>query len=185
MKKVVVASENKVKIAAVLEGLQRMFPGEPFDVCGVSVPSGVGEQPRSDAETLAGARNRVDAASVATPEADFWIGLEGGVEVVMDSTSSPQVGEEMVAFGWVVAKSSDGRYGKGRTGTFFLPPKVAELVMSGTTLGEADDRVFGRSNSGMHNGAVGLLTGDAVVRTKLFSEAVILALIPFKHPELY
>ncbi len=184
MKKVVVASENRVKIAAVLDGLERMFPEETFDIRGVSVPSGVDEQPRSDVETLVGARNRVDAASVAAPDADFWVGLEGGVQV-MSATSSPQVSEEMVAFGWVVVKSRGGVYGKGRTGTFFLPPKVAQLVNDGKTLGEADDQVFGRNNSGMHNGAVGLLTGDVVVRTKLFSEAVVLALVPFKHPELY
>ena len=176
MKTVVVASENRVKIDAVLDGFQRMFPGETFDIRGVSVASGVGEQPRSDVEALEGARNRADAASVAVPDADYTVGLEGGVELV---------GEEMAAFGWVVVKSINGTYGKARTGTFFLPHEVAALVSSGKTLGEADDQVFGRNNSGMHNGAVGLLTGDVVVRTKLFSEAVVLALVLFKHPKLY
>jgi non-canonical (house-cleaning) NTP pyrophosphatase len=52
-------------------------------------------------------------------------------------------------------------------------------------LGEADDLVFGRSNSKQANGAVGLLTDDAVTRTTYYVPAVIFALIPFKNAELY
>jgi non-canonical (house-cleaning) NTP pyrophosphatase len=52
-------------------------------------------------------------------------------------------------------------------------------------LGEADDRVFGCNNSKQQNGAIGLLTGDAVDRAGLYVPAVIFALIPFKNPELY
>jgi non-canonical (house-cleaning) NTP pyrophosphatase len=77
------------------------------------------------------------------------------------------------------------RQSKGRSGEFFLPEKVAALVREGVELGEADDRVFGRSNSKQKNGAVGLLTGDAVDRAGLYVPAVIFALIPFKNPEMY
>jgi len=59
------------------------------------------------------------------------------------------------------------------------------LVRQGVELGEADDRIFGRNNSKQQNGAVGLLTGDAVDRAGLYVPAVIFALIPFKNPELY
>ena len=75
--------------------------------------------------------------------------------------------------------------GKGRTGAFFLPESVANLVRHGKELGEADDIVFGRSNSKQANGAIGILTGDVVDRTQLYEQAVILALIPFKNPQLY
>jgi len=51
-KQIVVASTNPVKLLAVLNGFQRMFPGDEFEIQGVSVPSGVSDQPLSDAETL-------------------------------------------------------------------------------------------------------------------------------------
>ena len=75
--------------------------------------------------------------------------------------------------------------GKGRSGTFFLPPKIAELIRQGKELGEADDIVFERTNSKQENGAVGILTDGVVDRTKYYTEAVVLALIPFKNERLY
>ena len=41
MKKIIVASNNPVKIRATLEGFQTMFPSEVFEIMGISVPSGV------------------------------------------------------------------------------------------------------------------------------------------------
>ena len=90
----------------------------------------------------------------------------------------------MAAFAWIVVRSKE-MMGKGRTGTFFLPHAVAELIRQGKELGEADDIVFGRSNSKQENGAVGLLTDNAIDRVQLYEHAVILALIPFKNEALY
>jgi len=86
--------------------------------------------------------------------------------------------------GWVVVRSGD-RVGKARTGTFFLPAPVADLVRQGKELGEADDIIFGRSNSKQENGAIGLLTGNVIDRTQLYEHAVVLALVPFKNVGLY
>ena len=91
----------------------------------------------------------------------------------------------MEAFAWVVIKAKGNGFGKGRTGTFFLPPQIAELIKQGKELGEADDIVFGRTNSKQENGAVGILTENVVDRTKYYTEAVVLALIPFKNKKLY
>ncbi len=176
MKKLVVASKNPVKIAAVREGFARMFPAETFLLDGVSVLSGVSDQPMSDAETLEGAWNRAHRAASAAPDTDFWIGIEGGVE---DKAG------ELEAFAWVVIKSREGKIGKGRSSAFFLPQKVAELIRQGKELGEADDIVFARTNSKQENGAVGLLTRNAIDRTHYYTDAVILALIPFANPDLY
>jgi non-canonical (house-cleaning) NTP pyrophosphatase len=41
------------------------------------------------------------------------------------------------------------------------------LVESGKELGDADDIVFGKSNSKQQNGAVGILTHDIITRTAL------------------
>ena len=58
--------------------------------------------------------------------------------------------------------------------------QVRELVEQGLELGDADDLVFGESNSKQQNGAVGLLTDNVETRTSLYEQAVVLALIPFK-----
>jgi inosine/xanthosine triphosphatase len=175
MKTIVIASQNPVKKQAALHGFKRMFPGEGFQIKDVTVPSGVSEQPCSNSETLRGAANRAHKARAVFPQADYWIGIEGGVE---------EQDEGLTAFAWVVVLSGELQ-GQSRTGTFFLPRVVAELVHNGEELGRADDLVFGDSNSKQKNGAVGLLTNNVIDRASLYTEAVILALIPFKNPQFY
>lgn len=175
MRIVILASENPVKIEAAGNGFQRLFPEETFEVRGVSVPSGVNDQPSSDAETLMGAHNRAVNAARAVPEADYWIGIEGGIQ---------QTPEGMTAFAWVVVCDRE-REGRSRTGAFYLPARVAELVQQGLELGDADDLVFGKNNSKQKNGAIGILTDNVVDRCALYEQAVIMALVPFKNKELY
>ncbi|AKQ47508.1 inositol monophosphatase [Rufibacter radiotolerans] len=174
-KKIVVASTNPVKVRAALAGLQRMFPGQEFLAEGISVPSGVADQPMSDQETLQGALNRVQRAREKQPEADFWVGLEGGVD---------RVGSDLTTFAWVVVQAGE-KIGKARSGTFFLPPPVAQLVAEGMELGHANDQIFSQVNSKQKGGAVGILTQGMLDRQELYVQAVLLALVPFKSPELY
>ena len=53
-----VASTNPVKVGAVQQALAACFPDRAVEVEGCSVPSGVADQPMSDAETKRGAMNR-------------------------------------------------------------------------------------------------------------------------------
>ncbi len=175
MKTIVVASQNPVKAAAVLSGFARMFEDETFTVESVVVESGVQDQPLSDQATRQGAQNRAEKARLTSPAADYWVGIEGGCDT-QDGV--------MMAFAWVVVLSEKG-HGSARTAHFNLPHQVKTLVESGMELGDADDQVFGRENSKQKSGAVGLLTGDVVTRKSLYEQAIILALIPFKQPELY
>ena len=175
MKTIVIASQNPVKIEAARSGFETMFPGETFKVRSVSVLSGVGKQPMSSQETLQGARNRARNARRALPQADYWVGIEGGIELING---------EMAAFAWIFVLSQKGE-GKSQTGTFFLPSEVAELIRQGKELGDADDIVFKRSNSKQKDGAIGILTSNVIDRTSLYQHAVVLALVPFKNPEFY
>jgi len=172
---IAVASANPVKIKAARRGFERMFPDQQFTIQSVIAPSGVSHQPLTSMETLAGARNRIANAFALYPTADYWIGIEGGVE---------EEDGMMTAFAWVAVRTAD-RIGQARSGAFALPPAVADLVREGKELGEADDIIFGRINSKQANGAIGLLTEDALDRAALYEQAVILALVSFKNPELY
>lgn len=175
MKKVVIASKNPVKIQAVKNGFEKLFPTKEFEFVGVSVSSGVPDQPFGNNETFIGVKNRVDNASGEVKEADFYVGIEGGIEHIED---------EMEVFAWVLIKS-DRKYGKARTGTFFLPRQIVDLIKEGKELGEADDIVFKGNNSKQKNGTVGSLTGNVIDRTEYYTQTVILALIPFINPDLY
>lgn len=173
---VFVASLNPVKVQTVKNGFQKMFPHEEFLVSGLATPSNVSPQPMTDSETFLGASNRTSTLQIYTPTANYWVGIEGGVQLV---------GAELEAFAWVVIKSQNGLVGKGRTASFFLPQGVAKLVLSGEELGNADDHFFGRNNSKQSNGSVGILTRDVINRIAFYEQAVILALIPFVNPDLF
>lgn len=174
-KRVVVGSANPVKIEAARRAFRRVFPEVPSRVEGVAVPSGVPDQPRGRAETREGALRRAAGAASHRPEADYWVGIEGGV-----------LEEEgrMFAFARVAVRSAGGT-GESASGLFRLPDPVARRVRAGQELGAADDEVFGTEGSKRERGAVGLLTGGAVERSELYAHAVCLALARFVHPDLY
>lgn len=175
MKKIIVASENPVKIQAALAGFKRMFPDEKFAVGGISGESGVKDQPMSDEETLLGAENRARNAMKTCLEADYCVGIEGGVE---------QKGKEMYTFAWVAIVSKK-IVGRGKTASFLLPSKVVKLIKNGKELGDAMDEIFKKSNSKQKEGAIGILTEGVIDRKTLYTPAVMSALIPFKRKDLY
>ncbi len=62
MPKIIVASQNPVKIDAVRQGFEQLFAGKyengelgELEITGVSVPSGVPDQPMGQQQTLLGA----------------------------------------------------------------------------------------------------------------------------------
>ncbi|MBW2413927.1 MAG: inosine/xanthosine triphosphatase [Deltaproteobacteria bacterium] len=164
---VAVATANPVKLDAVRRGFERAFGEAPLDVRALDAPSGVADTPRSDLETLRGAEQRAAAARDLCPQADFWVGVEGGVAEGAGALTS---------FGWVVVRSRDAE-GRARSATFELPEAVSARVRRGIGLAQACDEVLG--GDARTRGAVGLLTGGAVDRSGLYAQAVTLALIPF------
>ena len=173
--KVVIASHNPAKIRAVNEAFALQFPGETIEYTPASVDSGVSDQPLSDEETRHGARNRARNASEMYPGADYWVGLEGGIETIDD---------QLMAFAWMAVLGPDQRIGEARTVTLPLPPAVKTLVDQGLELGDANDKVFSTVNSKHQGGAFGLLTKGIYTREEVYTEALVIALVPFVN-ELY
>ncbi|KAL0930401.1 NTPase [Colletotrichum truncatum] len=174
---VIVSSKNPVKINATRLGFSSALTGS-YEFRGVSVPSGVPDQPISDEETLLGAMNRVRNAREVEKDADFWVGIEGGVEVRENENGA------YMNFAWIVVANREGKIGKARTGAYYLPEETANLLRQGMELGHADNLVFGHVDSKTTRGSVGLLTDDLIDRTSYYSHAMILALIPFKNSKL-
>lgn len=188
---VIVASTNPTKVNAAEQGFAQLFPSTTYTVRGISVPSGVPDQPISDAQTLQGAKNRVSNAQAAEPDADYWVGIEGGVEIEGEHNDGP-----IQSFAWIVITGASGGVGKSgkdghktttskvRTSTFYLPEETAKLIRGGMELGHADDALHSRSNSKQQGGSVGLLTDNVITRTSYYVPNVVLALIPFKNTNL-
>ena len=103
------------------------------------------------------------------PEADFWVGIEGGVH-------EDEFG--LQAFAWIVVSSKD-KYSQAQTAVFYLPEAIAKMVKDGIELGEADDIYFERTNSKQKDGAVGILTNGEIDRKSYYEHAIVMALIPF------
>ena len=188
--KVAVGSLNPVKIRSAEQGLRRaLIPiyGDEnsfeIQVKGFNAPSGVRDQPMDDKETKTGAKNRARAAwemysrecEGETP--DYAVGLEGGIVLEDD---------EMICSAYMaVCNSLDGVIGTARTCSFALPTAIKEKVQSGMELGDADDAVFGSTNSKQKGGTVGHLTRGAIDRSHYYIDAVTLACVPLLWPEFW
>lgn len=169
VKKVVVASLNPAKINAVKSAFQSAFPHQAFEFIGISVESEVDDQPMSNEETRDGALNRVRNAKISQPGADYYVGLEAGIE-------------DNVTFAWMIIESDTHR-GESRSASLMLPPLVIEKLDHANELGDVMDEVFGTENIKQKGGAISLLTQDLLTRSSVYHQALILALIPFTNPE--
>jgi inosine/xanthosine triphosphatase len=173
--RVIVGSKNPVKVGCSREAFTQAF-GNVGLVEGVDALSNIPAQPRSEEETLLGAKNRATHAKSLVPEADYWVGIEGGVD------EDPQ---GMYAFAWIYVLHRTGKSSQSKTGTFYLPPRVVALIQDGIELGHADDLVFQAQNSKQQGGSVGLLTHGLITREGYYQQAMVLALIPFLNESLY
>ena len=164
---VAVGSLNPVKIGAVRSVVGYLVPAARVE--GIAVPSGVGEQPWGDDETIRGALARARAARTAM-DADWGIGIEGGV------ISLPDGGVRTCA--WAAIVSRQGREGLGGSLSLELPPRVAALVRGGLELGHAMDEVTGAHDVKRGLGAVGILTRGLVTRERAYEVLVAYAASP-------
>jgi inosine/xanthosine triphosphatase len=176
---VAIASANPVKKRATLEAVRVALGLKDVNAEVVEVEHGMPAQPFGDEETLRGARTRAEGARALRPDADYWVGLEGGV--------LERDGElEAMAWAVVLGRVGDGelRRGESRTATFTLPREIADLVRSGVELGEATDQVFGQTDTKRGTGTIGPLTGGVIDRVSYYAHAMVLALVPFRNPDL-
>lgn len=169
--KVIVASLNPAKINAVKAAFNQAFPNIDYCFEGVSVESGVAEQPMSCFETKQGALNRVHNAKTQVPNAEYYVGLEAGIEG--NST-----------FAWMIIDNNK-QVGESRSSSLPLPPAVIAAVNQGKELGDVMDEQFNTNNIKQKGGAIGLLTNNLLTRSSVYQQALILALIPFLHSERF
>jgi len=171
MVKVLVGSENPVKIEATKEAFSKFF--REVEVLGISVNPKVSSQPVNE-ETFEGAKNRAFELKRMNEErklnANFFVGIEGGIIKLY---------AKWFSFGVICVMNKDGKIGYGITAMFQIPEKIVMELLSGKELGEVMDEITGENNIKRKEGAVGILTKRVINRKDLYYQAVVIALIPF------
>lgn len=173
MTQVAVGSTNPVKVGAARRIFAALQPD--IEITGVSVPSGVPEQPIGEDVTIQGAVNRARAALAATG-AEWGVGLEGGVAFTGDQCWNIQ---------YCAIVHRDGRISVGHGPRFLLPPVIGQGVRAGGEVGPLFDKLTGIADNKKKGGAIGALTNGLVVREELYAQIVAAAMVPFLHPEWY
>lgn len=164
---VIAASSNPVKVEAVRTAFEAVFGKENCHIEGVEVDSSVAQQPIGDKETRTGARQRVLAARTVRPEADYWVGIEAGVD-------------DNMTFSWITIESPLQR-GEARSASLELPHIILESINQGKTLAGAMEELTGISNLGHLGGSISYFTEGALTRNSVYYQAIILALAPLRN----
>jgi inosine/xanthosine triphosphatase len=204
MKKITIAvgSKRGPKLHAVREALEAFSAAlahdAQFEVVGVEVESGVSHTPASRDELMRGARQRAEAVKETARHSEaawqYFVGLEGGLDVVRESASADEMhhsgvqqdGDRRVFLeSW--AYVSDGARGHyGRSGSIELPEALArEVLENGVELAAAIDRFAGAVGIRDAQGAWGVLSNNCITRQEAFRVAVIAAFAPFYNEKLY
>lgn len=158
-----VGSLNRVKVEAVRNVMERIY-GD-VRITAVDARSGVPEQPFGE-QTRRGAENR---ARGALGDHEISVGIEAGVFEFPDGLYDIQ---------HCCIVSKDGRVTYGQGSGFRYPDEVAELVRSGSTVGDAFDGLYGSEGIGKKAGAVGMLSRGLLDRLSLTEQSVTAAMIP-------
>jgi inosine/xanthosine triphosphatase len=205
MKKIILAvgSKRGPKLHAVSEALEAfssvLAPDAQFEVVGVEVESGVGHTPASREELMRGARQRAETlVQLARENGAAWqyfVGLEGGLDVVQEGASAEemrwratlkQYGRRRVFLeSWAyVTDGVRGHY--GRSGGIELPEALAhEVLENGVELSVAIDKFAGAVGIRDAQGAWGVLSNNFITRQEAFRIAVIAAFAPFYNEKMY
>jgi len=205
MEKIILAvgSKRGPKLSAVSEALKSfssVFPSDAiFEVAGVEVESGVGHTPSSREELMRGARQRAEALMQLRRENgwawQYFIGLEGGLDVVHEGASTDELLRHSALKGnghrrvflesWAyVSNGARGHY--GRSGGIEIPEALAhEILENGVELSVAIDRFAGAVGIRDAQGAWGVLSRNFITRQEAFRVAVLAAFAPFYNEGMY
>lgn len=175
--KVLVGSQNPVKVDAVKEAFSKYF--QDVETIGMKVSSDVPDQP-FDEQTYEGAKNRALALKKISEEqnldADFFVGVEGGVIKLYGN---------WLQFGGMCIIDKKGRTSFGASPHYPLPDSVVEQLLKGEELGNVMDNISKVHNTKQKGGAIGYFTKDVMGRKEFYMHGLVVALVPFINEEIY
>jgi inosine/xanthosine triphosphatase len=169
-----------------LEGVRSALAALSCDVAveGIDLESGVPDQPLGFEEIVEGARNRAEGAR-RCGACDLAVGYEDGLVAIPEPDGT--------WFNVGCAAVSDGvRISLGLSSGFSYPPACSQrAVAERRPIGALFDRLWTQLRGDASDAAqlsignVGKLTRGALTRAEYTRHAVLCALTPFIHPDLY
>ncbi len=185
---IAVGSENKPKLESVKKAARKYFPkGTIVDVVGTKASSGVSDHPITPSEARRGAMNRAIAAYDIAYDAEYWVGIEGGLEeisVIVPETFNRLEEKRWIESGYCFVMNRKGQFAYGQAGAVRVPDQLIELILKGKDLSAAFEEKFGVSRIGDSGGYTDWLTGGALDRTDSYIPGIIAAfseLIKIEH----
>jgi inosine/xanthosine triphosphatase len=191
VQRVRVGTTNEPKLEGVRSALAPYAPAARVE--GGAVESGVPEQPLGFDAIVLGARNR--ASRAASMNCELSIGIEDGLVALPTGSGRLQ----HVNLGCAAVLRGD-EFSLGFSSGFAYPPACVMPVLDGSgEIGPVFDRFWlehrgeelplgsdGRElPSGRSVGNIGKLSGGVLPRSEYARHAVVCALLPLLHPDLY
>ncbi|GAM20239.1 hypothetical protein SAMD00019534_034140, partial [Acytostelium subglobosum LB1] len=183
---VAVGTTNKAKVRATQDALDLMFPTSTTNnsnnkVLSVAVESCVRAQPMDDDETIRGATHRAKQALLLNPEAEYGIGIEGGLS---------NINGTWFECGWVVTFNRiyiQGQMGISSTCRFEMPERVMKgIIEEGKELADVMDELTSQSDVRSNEGAMGIFTNSLLQRHYVCMHAVVFSFSRFiSKPEYW
>lgn len=176
--KIIVGSKNEVKVSAVREVVADYKSLAGAEVIGVSVASGMSDQPLSLEETIQGAKNRAESAY--QPDS-ISIGLECGLMRI------PSSEEEFMHIS--ICSIFDGKkHHLGMSSGFRVPRSISALILEeGLDLNQAMKKCGFTENPqlGASEGTVGVFTNGRIPRKTYCKQSLTVALISIEQPRYF
>ena len=185
---IAVGSKNPVKIQAVKQAFNRLFPHLHVHVMAYAVCSAATDQPIGMDQILHGATHR--AAQVrelcshsnfdpSSPHPEYYVGIEAGFVPLPDT--------RYLNFQFCVIQDNEGHETIGSGSGLSFPPTIIKRLIADRTLELADLMASISHNADIKHqeGAVGFYSQGLINRLEITQQSVEMALIPFKSKEHY
>lgn len=179
---IAIGTTNVVKIQAIEEVIQDYPLFANMSITGVSVPSGISEQPLSLEEMIAGAKNRAKNAFAAAAGSTYSFGIESG----LFEAAGTQTGF-LEATICCIHNGADDYI--GLSCGFEVPPKILSLVLGDNKLDLSQachhSGITSNAKLGAAEGLIGLLTKGRLNRKDYTKQSVVTALIQLENALWY
>lgn len=172
--KVIVGSENPSKIEAVRVAFETLLHDD-VTIIGCKANSKVGSKP-VDEDIVRGARNRNLDLYTFSFDWDYLISIEGGIE---------RNNEEYYLVTYVVINSNSGLCSEGKSIGIPVTKSMYDYYRKGNSINKIIDEIVNGTDNKKGSGISGYLSDDIFRRSKMDSEAVMAALLPFVQKEKY
>ncbi len=171
--KIVLGSTSEAKKEILDNALKTAIAGK-YQIVGVSADSGVSDQPLIEDETVKGAVNRAKNAFKQVSDADFAVGLEGGLHKANGS-------DYFLVCGVAIVDNTQKVY-IGLGGQLELPKEVSNSIKNGEQFGEVI-REYEAKNKNDENAS--LLVESLISREASFTQAINNAYLTYKNKKHY